>query len=111
MWYFRTYVFQLDEKVWQYGIKVTVKKLSDAVADFNLVGAPNACTDAAVSGNYVYGIPLTNDHNIVVVKVNVTAIGAYTIRIDTLGEISFSAAGFLPVPVPKLLRWAGAAHL
>lgn len=74
--------------------KVTVKKLSDAEADFNLVGAPNACTDAAVSGNYVNGITLTNDHNIVVVKVNVTAIGAYTIRIDTLGGISFSAAGF-----------------
>ncbi len=94
MWYFRTYVFQLDEKVWQYGIKVTVKKLSDAVVDFNLVGAPNACTDAAVSGNYVNGITLTNDHNIVVVKVNVTAIGAYTIRTDTLGGINFSATGF-----------------
>ncbi len=71
---------------------VNVDTASVPVAAFTLAGAPNECENAAVHGDYVEGIALIAS-NIVVVNVNVTAIGAYRLNTDTLDGISFSTSG------------------
>jgi hypothetical protein len=71
---------------------VPVLKPQVAIASFTLAGAPNACQNIEVDGNYLYGNTLTSA-NFVVVNVNVTAIGAYTISTDTIDGIYFSGSG------------------
>ncbi len=71
---------------------VTVTDAPPAVATFSLVGAPNNCETAILNGNYVAGTALTAA-NTVSVKVDVTALGAYTLSTDTIDGISFSTSG------------------
>ena len=61
-------------------------------ADYTIIGAPNACTNANVLGVYQKDKILTSS-NMVVVNVNVVSPGDYTIHTDTLDGISFSASG------------------
>ena len=85
---------------------ITVNKLADAVAEFTLAGAPGACTNAVIKGEYVNGRPLTA-FNIVEVTVDVTAIGAYTIRTDTLNGISFFSSGMFTTTGAQTVVLAG----
>ena len=66
---------------------ITITVAPPAVAGFTL-----DCTNAVISANYTPGIALTSA-NTVVVSVNVTKIGDYSINTDTLDGIHFSAAG------------------
>jgi hypothetical protein len=71
---------------------VIVNKAPVVQAGFILSGTPNACTTATVKGNYFPGVDLTAS-NTVTIDVNVSAVGAYTIKTDTIDGISFSASG------------------
>jgi hypothetical protein len=61
-------------------------------AVFTLSGAPGACTGATVNGTYGMNIALTAS-NTVIVQVNVTTIGSYTISTNTVGGMTFSKSG------------------
>ena len=59
---------------------------------YTITGAPNACSNVQVSGNYQINQILTGS-NTVTVNVNVFSPADYVIRTDTLDGISFYAAG------------------
>lgn len=61
-------------------------------AVFTLDGAPGACNGASVQGNYTAGTDLTASNN-VIVTVNVTALGTYTISTNTADGFSFAGSG------------------
>ena len=63
-----------------------------AVFSFN--GAPGTCTTATVSGVYTAGTAL-GAGNTVVIAVNVTTAGSYTISTGAANGISFSGSGVL----------------
>jgi len=73
-----------------FSVDVTGQQVQEA--DYSFIGAPNACTNALVSGIYQKDISLTSD-NTVAINVNVVSPGDYTIRTDTLDGISFFASG------------------
>jgi hypothetical protein len=60
--------------------------------NFVLEGAPNSCFDFVLNGNYNPGIALNID-NTVSVMVNVTTVGPYSIKTETIDGISFSKSG------------------
>lgn len=62
------------------------------VASFTLGGAPSTCTGAVANGTYITGIPLTAA-NTVVLNVNVTTVGAYTVTTTSVNGMQFSATG------------------
>lgn len=61
-------------------------------AVFSLAGSPNACTSPAINGTYAVGSALSSNNSIVL-KVNVTAAGTYSITTNTVNGISFSGSG------------------
>ncbi len=71
-------------------INVTGKPVT--YASYTIAGDPDACVNAIVNGNYIYGTDLTTA-NTIVLQVNVASAGPYTISTDTLDGISFSASG------------------
>lgn len=63
-----------------------------AQAGFTLAGSPGLCAAAIVNGTYTKGIPL-GVSNTVVIKVDVTAPGLFSIATNTINGIKFSATG------------------
>lgn len=64
-------------------------------AEFTLSGGPNTCLDYNLSGVYIKDVQL-NAANIVDIKVNVTAIGTYSISTGAaINGITFSGTGAL----------------
>lgn len=63
-----------------------------APAVFTLSGSPGACNNAVVNGIYQVNSPLTTA-NTVVIKVDVTSAGPYTITTNAVNGIQFSATG------------------
>jgi hypothetical protein len=61
-------------------------------AVFTLSGAPNACTPVTVNGFYIVSKPL-DAANTVVIQVNVSTPGSYTISTNTVNGFSFSGSG------------------
>lgn len=61
-------------------------------AVFTLVGAPDACTSPVINGVFAVNTALSAT-NTVVLKVNVTTAGSYTITTNTVNGISFSGSG------------------
>jgi len=61
-------------------------------ASFTLSGGPGNCTPATVNGIYTAGTALTASNNIVV-EVNVTVAGAYTISTNTVNGMQFTKTG------------------
>ena len=61
-------------------------------AAYTFNGAPGSCSGVQVAGSYVSGTAL-NSQNTVVVNVNVTSAGLYTISTNTANGISFSKTG------------------
>ncbi len=71
---------------------VTVQKAPVIMAEYTLAGAPNVCQDFAVRGQYIAGTAMTTA-NTAEVYVNVTSVGAYILKTDTLDGIYYSASG------------------
>ncbi len=63
-------------------------------ATFTLSTGPNTCLDYVLSGAYINDVQLTVA-NTVVIKVNVTAIGTYSITTPVSNGITFSGTGSL----------------
>ena len=61
-------------------------------AVFTLSGAPNNCAPITVNGFYIHSKPLDNA-NTVVVQVDVTTPGMYTLSTNTVNGFGFSASG------------------
>jgi hypothetical protein len=71
-------------------VPVTQKQTLKAI--YALAGAPNQCSNTQVNGSFSPGKALTIS-NFVLIYVNVTSAGDYTISTDTLEGISFSGSG------------------
>lgn len=63
-----------------------------APAIFTLTGAPGVCTGFVVNGIYQVNTPLTVA-NTILIKVDVTAAGSYSISTNTMNGMTFSATG------------------
>ncbi|CAN5834780.1 hypothetical protein BH11BAC4_BH11BAC4_08100 [soil metagenome] len=61
-------------------------------AVFTLTGAPGACATPAITGNYIVGAPL-DISNTVILSVDVTTIGTYTISTGSANGMAFSGTG------------------
>ncbi len=61
-------------------------------ASYTFPGAPGSCTGVQVSGSYVSGTAL-NTQNTVVINVNVTATGPYSISTNPANGFSFTRTG------------------
>ncbi|HEY0678352.1 MAG TPA: hypothetical protein VGD17_08695, partial [Chitinophagaceae bacterium] len=73
--------------------KVEVQFPTGTAAQYALVSAGGNCSNIQVNGTYIAGKPLGPDTNTVVVQVNVTTIGSYTISTNNVNGYSFSASG------------------
>ena len=74
-------------------------------AAFTLTGGPGACAGATVNGTYINGLVLTTNNN-VVINVNVTTIGTYTIT-TTFQGMNFAASGVFSATGPATVTLAG----
>lgn len=76
-------------------VPVTIQPVGGAVdAVFTLAGSPGNCMNYVVAGSYVVGTPMTPS-NTVVINVNVTTAGTYTITTAVSNGITFSGSGTL----------------
>jgi hypothetical protein len=71
---------------------VNVDTATALKGSFTLAGDPNQCQNPQIVGEYVEGVSMTSS-NTVLLHVNVTETGPYTVNTDTLDGISFSAKG------------------
>jgi hypothetical protein len=71
---------------------ITVSGTGAGNAVFTYNGAPNACTTATPGGTFTVGTPLTAS-NTVLLGVNVTTVGNYTISTPIVNGFSFSGTG------------------
>ncbi len=88
---------------------VTVTDKQVIVSDYSLNGAPNACENPQVNGQYTKGKDLTPG-NYVELNVNVGALGPYSIQTDTQNGISFSASGTFTKTGPQIIRLMGSGN-
>lgn len=65
-------------------------------AVFTLSGAPNACTSVTVNGFYIVS-KLLDPANTVVIQVDVSTPGSYTLSTNTVNGMTFSVAGVFTV--------------
>ena len=73
---------------------------------YTILGAPNACSNVQVSGDYQKNKILTAS-NTVVVNVNVLSPGDYIIQTDTMDGISFYASGHFNQPGNQTVTLTG----
>lgn len=74
-------------------VAVTILAQGGAVnAEYTFAGAPNECMNYVLAGDYVAGVPLTAA-NTVIINVNVTKAGTYTIATIVNNGIIFSGSG------------------
>lgn len=71
---------------------ITVQPASGSTAVYSLVSTSGACSGASYVGIYAQGVPL-NSSNAVLVNVNVTTVGTYTITTNTVNGMTFGATG------------------
>lgn len=64
-------------------------------ADFTFNGSPGTCMDYVAGGDYVVGVALDGATNSVVIKVNVTTAGTYTVSTAESNGMTFSGTGTL----------------
>lgn len=62
-------------------------------AVFTLAGSPAACSNYIVQGTYKTGTPLSASANTLMLQVNVTTAGSYSITTTTVGGMKFSGSG------------------
>ncbi|CAN5900218.1 hypothetical protein BH11BAC4_BH11BAC4_07450 [soil metagenome] len=85
---------------------ITVVPPAAGTSVYTLDIAGGACSGAAYTGTYTAGTPLTAT-NIVLINVNVTAVGSYSITTTTDNGMSFSATGSFIVTGPQPLVLVG----
>ena len=66
------------------------------LAQYNLVGSPQECTGATVSGTYTTGTATIDSINTVLLYVDVKQKGKYNITTEQVDGISFAASGVFP---------------
>jgi hypothetical protein len=74
---------------------VVIPVADGGVGSFSFLGAPNSCTGAVVSGNYIKGVQLDNT-NTAKVQVYVTSPGTYSFSSNVVNGYQFSSSGNLP---------------
>jgi len=62
-------------------------------AVYTLAGSPAACSNSLVQGTYRKGTPLSAATNKLILQVNVTTAGTYSIATTTVGGMRFSGSG------------------
>ncbi len=75
-------------------------------ATLTFVGAPSLCTGAVVNGTYSTGVPL-NATNTVVLNVNVTVAGSYSISTNNMNGIVFTGSGVFTATGPQAVTLTG----
>lgn len=80
--------------------------VSGGSAVFTLSGAPAACTNAVVSGAYEAGVAL-GATNSIVIAVNVSTAGSYTISTAAVNGISFIGSGTFTSTGPQTIALTG----
>ena len=79
---------------------------SSGTAVYTLTGAPGACITPIVSGTYVAGTALSST-NTVIVAVNVTELGTYTISTATINGVSFTGSGTFTITGSQIIVLSG----
>ena len=79
---------------------------SSGTAVYTLDGAPGGCTTPVITGNYLVGTAL-GAGNTVVLTVNVTTVGTYTISSGTANGISFSGSGTFLITGSQIIVLTG----
>ena len=79
---------------------------SSGTAVYTLDGAPGGCTTPVITGNYLVGTAL-GVGNTVVLTVNVTTVGTYTISSGTANGISFSGSGTFLITGSQIIVLTG----
>lgn len=73
--------------------KVEVSLPTGPNAQYSLVSSGGTCSNYQIHGTYYAGKALSQDTNTVIVQVNVTQVGAYTVSTNTINGYSFFASG------------------
>ena len=87
-------------------ITVLSSSSSGGSAVFTLQGAPNACTNAVVSGTFTQNSALTAA-NKVDIQVNVTTVGTWSMTSSTVTGFSFAGAGNFSTTGVQTITLAG----
>ena len=93
--------FTVSYDTTQCEFSVTVVAGTGGTATFTLNGAPNACSGFTVNGTYTVGTAISPGTNTVVLNVNVTAIGTYSISTTAVNGIVFSTTGTFNATGPQ----------
>src|SRR5437762_8341767 len=101
-----TNVFTVTYDSTQCTFSVTTLAGGGGSAVFALAGAPGNCTPGTVSGSYVAGTVLNNSDS-VVIQVNGTTVGSYTIVTSTLDGMTFSGTGTFTVTGTQNIKLVG----
>ena len=81
-----------------------------APATFVLGGNPGSCTGAVLSGTYE-ATTATTSSNTLLVDVNVSAGGSYSITTNTQNGVSFSASGLITTGTTQIVLYASGTPL
>ncbi|MEP7255457.1 MAG: hypothetical protein ABI666_06750 [Ferruginibacter sp.] len=88
-------------------IQVTVSPAGGGpLATFTLAGAPGSCTTPGIQGTYTAGTVL-DASNKLVISVDVSAIGDYTLSTTIVNGIGFTASGTFTVTGPQTVTLSG----
>jgi hypothetical protein len=79
---------------------------SGGTAVYTFDGAPGACTTPVINGNYQQGSPLGSG-NTIVLTVDVTTAGTYTISTGTVNGVSFSVTSSFSTTGPQIIQLTG----
>jgi len=72
-----------------------------STASFTLEGSPNSCIDTVVGG-YIKGVSMDPSSH-VIIEVNVTTPGIYSVSTDTVNGYTFSSAGTFSFPGEQVI--------
>ena len=86
--------------------ELSLEGVTGGTATFTFSGAPGACTNAVVTGNYQPGTALGST-NVVTVPIDVAVAGTYSVSTATLNGISFSGTGSFTTTGPQTLTLTG----
>jgi len=87
-------------------VAITVSPAGSSAATFTLAGAPGACVSPQLLGSYIAGTIL-NASNKLIVSVDVSIIGDYTLTAAAVNGISFSGAGTFTMTGPQTVTLSG----
>ncbi|MGK2860989.1 MAG: hypothetical protein ACSLE0_03600 [Chitinophagaceae bacterium] len=73
-------------------IPINIIGSNTTAGQFTLPGAPNSCMNYVLNGDYKVGIPLTTA-NTVLINVNVTALGTYSLATPVSNGMTFTGSG------------------